>query len=122
MDSSTPSSLQNEAQIEMILDNLIRNAIEAMAEKGGILTVKSDYSPSKEEVIIHVSDTGVGIPEENLDKLFTPFYSTKHSQGMGLALVSSLVNQLGGTIDVQSQVGKGSTFAVTLPWKETTTE
>lgn len=118
IDEHMPPSPQNESHIEIILDNLIHNAIDAMSEGGGTLTIKSKYLEAKGVAILSVSDTGVGIPEKDIDKLFTPFYSTKHSLGMGLSLVLSLVNKLGGNIEVESQVGKGSTFTITLPWRK----
>jgi signal transduction histidine kinase len=97
--------------------NLILNAVQAMPE-GGQLTVKSEV-PSPEWVAVSVADTGVGVPEEHLDKLFEPLFTTKaKGVGLGLAVVKSLVDGHGGTIEVQSKVGKGSTFTVRLPIKE----
>ena len=72
--------------------------------------------PRSEGVAISFTDTGAGIPEENLDKLFEPLFTTKTKGiGLGLALVKTLVEGHGGTIKVASQVRKGSTFTVRLP-------
>jgi signal transduction histidine kinase len=70
-------------------------------------------------VAVSFADTGVGIPEENLEKLFEPLFTTKaKGVGLGLALVKTLVEVNGGSIEVESEVGKGSTFTVRLPTRE----
>lgn len=100
-------------QIRRVIDNLIRNAVEAMPD-GGKLTVSSEVQG--EDVELRVSDTGVGISEDELGNLFKPFYTTK-SRGMGLGLVycKRAVEAHGGTISVDSEVDKGTTFTVRLP-------
>ncbi len=100
-------------QIRRVIDNLIRNAVEAMPD-GGKLTVSSEVQG--EDVDLRVSDTGVGISEDELGNLFKPFHTTK-SKGMGLGLVycKRAVEAHGGSIVVESKLGKGTTFTVRLP-------
>ena len=73
-------------------------------------------SNCKDSAAIVVEDTGVGIPTENLEKIFSPFFTTKaQGQGLGLAVCKRLVEAQGGTIEVTSQAGKGSRFTIKLP-------
>jgi two-component system NtrC family sensor kinase len=105
-------------KIQQVFYNLLLNACEAMPE-GGTATVTSRLAPGRNEVEVVFSDTGVGIPRQNLDKLFDPFFSTKSlGTGLGLAVSYGIVRQRGGTIEVDSQPGKGSTFTVKLPLEE----
>lgn len=93
--------------------NIILNAIQAMP-KGGVLTVSLKMSLDK--LLIQFEDTGVGIPEEHLDKLFQPFFTSKAGgTGLGLAVVQRIVESHSGGIYVQSEVGKGSNFTIELP-------
>lgn len=105
----------DDTYIRRILTNLITNAIQAMPS-GGELTIDATYQDNRAMLI--VADTGQGIPKEAQDKLFTPLFTTKSKgQGFGLAVVKKFVDQLGGTISYESQVGKGTKFIVTLPIK-----
>jgi signal transduction histidine kinase len=93
--------------------NLILNAIQAMPQ-GGVMTIESGLRNSQIEII--VSDTGSGIPEENRKKLFSPFFTTrKNGTGLGLAITHRIIANHGGTIDVTSQPGAGTTFTVRIP-------
>ncbi|MCK9376306.1 MAG: PAS domain-containing protein [Syntrophobacterales bacterium] len=95
--------------------NLFLNAINAMPG-GGVLTVAVDHSV--EAVSVHISDTGRGIPQENLDKLFDPFYTTApagQGTGLGLSICYSIIKQHFGTIEVDSVAARGSSFTVSLP-------
>ncbi len=99
--------------VKRILTNLVSNSLQAMPDSG-----KLDVSAIKKEnqVIITVSDTGNGIPEEVKPKIFKPLFTTKaKGQGLGLAVVKRLVEALDGTITFESQEGRGTTFTVTLP-------
>jgi signal transduction histidine kinase len=103
------------AQLQQVFINLAVNAIQAMNE-GGILTINACYNA--DYVKISVQDTGVGIPPENIDKLFTPFFSTKEEVkgvGLGLAVSYGIIERHGGRIEVKSEINKGSTFDVYLP-------
>jgi signal transduction histidine kinase len=85
---------------------------------GGKLVVKSEVlNPAW--LAISFADTGVGIPKENLEKMFEPLFTTRgNGVGLGLAIIKALVEMHGGVIEVQSQVGKGSTFTIKLPTTE----
>ena len=109
-----PVVLADPDQLSPVFDNLILNAVQAMPE-GGKLTITSE-SPEPEWVTISVTDTGIGIPEEDLEKLFEPLFTTKAKGiGLGLSVTKALVDGHGGTIEVKSKEGEGSTFTVRLP-------
>ncbi|MFB3887932.1 MAG: MASE3 domain-containing protein [Candidatus Bathyarchaeia archaeon] len=101
------------AYLKRILGNLVSNAVQAMPD-GGKLTVYARRD--LDNVVISVTDTGVGIPEAVKPKLFTPLFTTKSKgQGFGLAVVKRLTEALNGTISVESEEGKGTEFTVKLP-------
>lgn len=106
------------AQLRQVLLNLMTNSVEAMPQ-GGTLTVRTRPGPSG-MITIEIQDTGVGIPPENLGKLFTPFFTTKpigKGTGLGLAIVYGIIKMHRGQINVKSQVGQGTTFIIHLPIK-----
>ena len=107
---------------DMILINLMNNALDAMWEKEQAGTLTIVLTADKKEFVMTVSDTGVGIPPENLEEIYNPFYTTKGSMGTGLGLyiVYNEVEKLGGEIDVTSRVGLGTSFRVKLPIRHTT--
>ena len=99
--------------LKRVLSNLILNAIQAMPD-GGSLTVA--VSSTDEHVIITVKDTGVGIPKESIPKIFEAFFTTKaQGQGLGLSICKKFVEANGGSIEVESEEGKGTIFTVKLP-------
>jgi PAS domain S-box-containing protein len=101
------------AYLRRILTNLITNAVQAMPNEGK-LTVK--VNDIKDKTVISVKDTGVGIPEQVKNKLFTPLFTTKSKgQGLGLAVVKRLVEALNGSINFESQENQGTKFTVELP-------
>jgi two-component system NtrC family sensor kinase len=102
-------------QLEQVLVNLSLNACEAMPG-GGTLSIST--SGRNSEVTVAIADNGTGIPGENLDKIFDPFFTTKPAgkgTGLGLSVSYGIVRQHGGTMEVQSDEGKGTTFTVVLP-------
>ena len=106
----------NEIQMSQLFLNLILNGFHAMEETGGTLSV--DTSFDEDSICVRVSDTGTGIPEEIQNKIFEPFFTTKAAgkgTGLGLAIVAQVVEDHKGTIHVQSQEGKGTTFTIQLP-------
>ncbi len=117
LDESLPAIPADPDQLGQVFGNIILNGIQAMPE-GGWLVVSSRGEPGArpEWVVVSFADTGVGIPEENLGRLFEPLFTTKAKGiGLGLATIKTLVEGHGGSIEVESEVGKGSTFTVRLP-------
>ncbi len=105
-------------QLEQVVINLVVNASEAMPG-GGLLTLATGVAEDGGVQLV-VRDTGCGIPEGLRDRIFEPFFSTKHASegaGLGLAVVYGIVNRHGGHIEVESEVGKGTTLCITLPRK-----
>jgi signal transduction histidine kinase len=97
--------------------NIIINAVDAMPQ-GGTIWVRSARLQREPFIEIRFSDTGCGIPKENLEKIFDPFFTTKEAgkgTGLGLAVIYGIVERHNGSIDVESEVGKGTTFIVKLP-------
>ena len=116
LDAFLPSIQADPAQLREVFVNLMTNAAEAM-EGGGSLTITT-ASAEDEMVKIAFQDTGCGIPEQNLSKIFTPFFTTKaigKGTGLGLAIVYGIIKMHRGQIYVESEVGVGSTFTITLP-------
>lgn len=110
-----PKVTADQGQLYQVLVNLVVNAIQAMVD-GGRLTIRTAKGDS--EVSLVVEDTGVGMDEEALDKIFLPFYTTKdvnEGTGLGLAVVHGIVKSHGGSVAVTSSVGRGSRFEVRLP-------
>jgi len=102
-------------QLHQVLMNLMLNAIEAMNETGGVLTVKSQEDENG-QVLISVSDTGVGLPLDKADQIFNAFFTTKpQGSGMGLAISRSIVESHGGRLWATPNDGRGATFQFTLP-------
>ncbi len=111
-----PKPVANKEELKQVFMNIIINAIHAMPD-GGDLTISVKVSGESSDLMeISFRDTGCGIPEENLANLFNPFFTTKESgTGLGLAISQRIVKEHNGTIEVESQVGKGTTFTVKLP-------
>ncbi|MBD3287385.1 response regulator [candidate division KSB1 bacterium] len=113
-DHTIPLTLFDPEQIKQVLLNLFQNAIYSMPD-GGDLSISTRKRDEKNLEIL-VSDTGVGIPENVMDEMFTPFFTTKkHGTGLGLPISLKIINSHGGNIEVDSQVDKGTTFTICLP-------
>jgi len=111
-----PPCMANQNALRQVFLNLITNAVQAMPE-GGELRLRTAMLPGR-RVLLEFSDTGVGIPEENLADIFNPFFTTKapgQGTGLGLSVVHSVVKRFKGEIQVRSRVGKGTTFTIELP-------
>jgi len=114
--SDLPGIAIDPRQIKQALVNLVKNAIQAMT-KGGRLTLRT--SNASEGIVVSVADTGGGIPEEKINRIFEPFYTTKKKgSGLGLMIVQRIVREHGGRIELESRVNKGTTFRIWLPLRE----
>jgi len=111
-----PDLLLDAGQMEQVFVNMFVNASQAM-EEGGTLTIWTGMDITEDAVVVTIQDSGFGIPEENLVKVFDPFFSTKGARGTGLGLSVSygIVEGHGGTVEVHSKVGEGTMFTITLP-------
>jgi two-component system NtrC family sensor kinase len=119
-DAQIPLALVDPAMIERVFINMIMNAAEAMDGEGKLI-LKTRSSRSEDYVVVTISDTGHGIPKENLRRIFDPFFTTKEvgrGTGLGLAISYGIIQDHGGTISVDSKVGECTTFTVRLPVKE----
>jgi two-component system nitrogen regulation sensor histidine kinase NtrY len=113
LDARLPAIQADPEQIKRALQNLVLNAMDAMPGGGTLRIQTRQYNST---VILEVSDTGQGLTREECDRLFTPYYTTKHhGTGLGLAIVQSVVSDHHGTISVESQPGHGATFRIELP-------
>jgi len=93
--------------------NIIINAVEAMAEKEGVLVVEI-YS-TDEEHVVDITDNGTGISEENMQRLFEPYFTSKRNgMGLGLAATLNIIQSHNAHVDVKSEIGKGTTFSITF--------
>jgi PAS domain S-box-containing protein len=109
-----PPVMADGVQLQQVLMNLMLNAIDAMKESGGVLTITSQIS-EEGELLISITDTGVGLPTENPDQIFDSFVTTKpHGTGMGLAITRSIVESHGGRLWAIANDGPGATFMFTL--------
>jgi two-component system, NtrC family, sensor kinase len=118
LDPSLPSTGGDPVQLKEVFLNILSNAGEAMP-KGGVVNVTSRFPDGAANTIeVMIRDCGQGIPQENLDKIFMPFFTTKkigQGTGLGLAIAYGIVKMHRGAIDVRSKVGEGTTFWVKLP-------
>lgn len=111
-----PLVLADRVQLQQAFYNIIRNAIQAM-RTGGILRIQTSHDDT--HVTISFTDTGPGIPAEHIGRIFEPYFTTKDSgSGLGLMIVQRIVREHGGTIEVESHVGRGTTFRIKLPLQE----
>jgi two-component system, sporulation sensor kinase E len=113
---SMPDARLDAAQVQQVLVNLIKNAMQAMT-RGGVLTLQT--GAGSEGVWVSVADTGGGIPQEQINRIFDPFFTTKKKgTGLGLMIVQRIVRAHGGKVELESHVGRGSTFRVWFPLHE----
>ncbi len=102
-------------QFQQVIVNMLINAMEAI-ERDGEIQVETSYDKRRRNIVLRIKDTGRGIPEDIRLKLFDPFYTTKDTgTGLGLSISHGIVERHDGTISVESQVGRGTTFTITLP-------
>jgi signal transduction histidine kinase len=113
------SFFANYAFLYQAIINLVTNALQFTPEGGWItLSAEQTGTAEAEELVLSVADTGVGVPKENLRKIFEPYFTTgkeKSNVGLGLPIVVKTVGEHGGELDVESEVGKGTVFRIKLP-------
>jgi len=118
MDDNLPLILGIPHRIIQVFSNLILNAYSAMEGKGLLNITGSLLNQQAPWAVIKIQDNGPGISEKNLNQLFDPFFTTKTSTeatGLGLYITKNIVESMGGDIKVESQIGTGTTFIVSLP-------
>ena len=118
LDPSLPATEGDPVQLKEVFLNILSNAGEAMPQGGKVTVVSRFLEAGSHPIEIMIRDTGQGIPQENLNKIFMPFFTTKkigQGTGLGLAIAYGIVKMHRGSIDVQSKVGEGTTFWVKLP-------
>jgi signal transduction histidine kinase len=110
-----PKVAADRVQLQQVLMNLMLNGIEAMKGAAGEITIKSEMGQDG-QLLISVSDTGVGLPAEKADQIFKAFFTTKpQGSGMGLAISRSIIESHGGRLWASANNGRGATFQFTLP-------
>jgi PAS domain S-box-containing protein len=117
LDPFLPFVRGNAGQLKQVFMNIIVNAAEAM-HGSGMLTITTSHDSDQKMVLVEFTDTGEGIPEENLTRIFDPFFTTKEvgkGTGLGLATSYGIVEEHGGKIGVKSKIGEGTTFTIELP-------
>ncbi|MGI6294851.1 MAG: GAF domain-containing protein [Armatimonadota bacterium] len=114
LDETIPQIKADEGKLDQVLRNIIINSLQAMPE-GGLLTVKTGRAPAG-GAYVTVADNGTGISADKLERIFVPFFTTKtKGTGLGLSVVHKIIENHGGTIEVNSETDKGSTFTIVLP-------
>ncbi len=115
-----PATYLAQSEVQQVLLNLINNAIDAMENRGGKLTISTHFEFEKDAIVVEVSDNGPGIPEANLSRIFEPFFTTKpmgKGTGLGLSICYGIIQKMGGQIEVESAMDSGTTFHIRLPVK-----
>jgi len=122
LDPHLPDMEGSEDHLQQVFMNIVSNAAEAMeSTKGGVLGIETKYSLKDGKIIVTFKDTGEGISSENLSKLFEPFFTKKKTGkgvGLGLSVAYGIIEDHGGSINVKSEIEKGSTFEVQLPLQQ----
>jgi signal transduction histidine kinase len=115
LSENLPNVLIDVNQIEQVFINFFMNAMEAIQGQGSV-SVRSYKDEDNHGVVVEVEDSGMGIPQEHLEKIFEPFFSTKaKGTGLGLAVNYGIIQKHGGQIRVSSQPGRGTTMTIRLP-------
>lgn len=114
-DDSLPIVMADSEQIQQVILNIALNALQAIGENGGQIVFRTFQNDAADQILVEISDTGTGIPSEKLAQIFDPYFTTKsEGTGLGLSIAQRIVEEHGGIILVESEVGKGTTFRVRL--------
>ncbi|MCP4683632.1 MAG: PAS domain-containing protein [Desulfobacterales bacterium] len=124
LETDLPDLVGSEDQMLQVFMNIVSNAAEAIeAKEGGVLHIETRHSLKNGSVIAVFKDTGTGIPKKNLPKIFEPFFTTKKrgkGVGLGLSVAYGIIEEHGGSINVESMEGKGTTFKIEIPFHSST--
>jgi signal transduction histidine kinase len=117
IDEFLPAIESDKGQLQQVFLNIINNSFEAL-DDGGRVDI-SIHTRNEEEIVVEITDNGTGISEENINKIFEPFFTSKKEQGtgLGLSITYGIIKKLGGDISVKSEEGKETTFKIILPIK-----
>ncbi len=119
LEPDLPDLIGSEDQLQQVFMNIVSNAVEAMEiNGGGVLSIETKHLSTAGKILASFADTGKGIPEEDLSRLFEPFFTTKKKGkgvGLGLSVAYGIIQEHGGSIQVESKLGEGTTFLVKLP-------
>jgi signal transduction histidine kinase len=112
-----PQVMADPCQLRQVVGNLLANAVDAMPGGGSLrISADAEKDQGKDAVIVRVADTGPGIPECAITRIFDPFFSTKpHGTGLGLAIATRIMEQHHGRLTIESSTGDGTTFAISIP-------
>ena len=116
-DEGLPHVTSDSSQLQQVFLNILNNAIDAI-DKGGEVAIHTEYHPKTREICVTIKDNGKGIPKDQLDKIFDPFFTSKapgKGTGLGLSIVYSILEKLGGRIMVASEPDQGTTFTIYIP-------
>jgi two-component system NtrC family sensor kinase len=116
-DPQLPAVMADKSQLQQVFMNVLMNAVQSMQEKG-VITITTRHNEAAGQVELLISDTGCGIPPEEVNQIFDPFFTSKASgqgTGLGLSIAYGIITSHHGGISVASEVGKGSTFTIRLP-------
>ena len=115
LDGDVPTMTADRVQMQQVLMNLMLNGIEAMKDTGGELTIRSKKTEDR-QILVSVSDVGVGLPGDNADCVFDAFFTTKaQGTGMGLSICRRIIESHGGRLWAGANTGRGTTFHFSLP-------
>ncbi len=115
---SLPLVSGSSQQIEQVVINLVQNALQALKDRSGAITVRTEHDAENRQVIVEVLDTGIGIPEEVVKRVTEPFFTTKFNSGgtgLGLSISLSIIKDHHGLLEFRSEEGKGTTVRIVLP-------
>ncbi|MFC1713889.1 ATP-binding protein [Candidatus Poribacteria bacterium] len=114
-DDNLPIVMADSEQMQQVILNIALNALQAIGEDGGQIIFRVLQNDAEDQIVVEISDTGSGISAENLDQIFDPYFTSKsEGTGLGLSIAQGVVEEHGGSISVESEVGKGTTFRVRL--------
>ncbi len=118
LEKDLPSVIGDFNRLQQVLLNLVTNGMHAMRDDGGVLTLGTFTNPERSKVFLQITDTGIGIKKEDLDRIFDPYYTTKgqgEGTGLGLSITYKIIEDHKGGIDVESELGKGTVITVQMP-------